>query len=987
MEKRHVALVFASLLLAGCSTPSMKGTPFYTGEYEKREGPDPDRINLIVFYRRNSVSHVFWPLMEFGPKFAAVRPVYSVHDRDTDDPVYNVLWPIGRFDPGNEDYRIFPVYWGDEYFNVVPLYWHEGDPIGGVGHNVLFPLWIWDNQKEGDYLSVFWPLYARHRFPDHQAWRLWPLYGTQLKNGRQYRYVAWPFIHAYSNSVHTGHGAIPLYWHDKTDDRSTFVSLPYSRSMTDRAGATSWDLALPLCYRQWKGDSFYWEVYPALSWGRRDPGKTDNWYALGLGRRMESKDRNAHHVIPLYYYGKDSLARSIYTLPWWSKKYTDGTGWHILFPAYYHSRYAGESAFYSLPWWSKSYSDGTGWHALFPICFRSRTEDSSAFYSLPWLSRKKSDGSGWSTTLPIYFHSYTDQSSLFYSLPWFSEKRADGSDLQASFPFYFRYASADGSIMITPLYARQEHADGALAWHCIIPLVYQDKSFDKHFMTLLGGRWSLGDQHNWLALPLLSGGVKDADSGRNIWLAGLGGQEWAGDDKAHYLIPVYYKSTRNDHFVSLPYATWQKDGQKHRSIPVLLSGWYSKDDASGSLWLAGLAGHRSGFDRNDYNYVAPFYYRAPQKGTFVSLPYAAWRNGDRQNHMVPPLLSGWYSENGVSGSVLAAGLAGYRSGDENAYHYLFPFYYAAPPKGTFLSLPYAAWRTGEKQSRTLPLLLSGWSSEADVSEALLLGGLGYWKTKGQQFEASHVLPFYLWARDDYFYTVPFGKNERMAYYATPLAGRYHGKGGSGSWAFPLYRHRQKISGEINGNYLLLGYYRKNSRRTAHGVFGIYDHYNWKSFEGSGSDRHLAGEGKTRNYLLFVGHHRERWTYESEAQKVTRYSKNQYVFPVWQRNVKDDVAAGKRLEDSSLLGLLYDTLHEQEAGKEQHDYLRRRILWRLWHYEKLNGDVSVDAFPGITVDSYKNGYHKTSFLWRLFRYENDPETGRKKLDLLFIPFRR
>jgi hypothetical protein len=109
--------------------------------------------------------------------------------------------------------------------------------------------------------------------------------------------------------------------------------------------------------------------------------------------------------------------------------------------------------------------------------------------------------------------------------------------------------------------------------------------------------------------------------------------------------------------------------------------------------------------------------------------------------------------------------------------------------------------------------------------------------------------------------------------------------------------------------------------------------------------------------------------------------------LWSRTVDEKTAAGTRLETSSLLGFLYDTRHEEQTGEKEHDYLRRRVLWRLYHREKLNGDASTDIFPGITVDSYKNGYYKCSVLWRLFCYEKDPETNNKKLDLLFIPLRR
>ena len=68
------------------------------------------------------------------------------------------------------------------------------------------------------------------------------------------------------------------------------------------------------------------------------------------------------------------------------------------------------------------------------------------------------------------------------------------------------------------------------------------------------------------------------------------------------------------------------------------------------------------------------------------------------------------------------------------------------------------------------------------------------------------------------------------------------------------------------------------------------------------------------------------------------------------------------------------------------YTQHRVLWRLWDWEEKNGDVSLDVFPGFTYDSKTNGYAKTSFLWRFFRYENDPADG-KKVDLFFIPLWR
>lgn len=178
--KRCLLPLAVVVLLSGCATRSMKGTPFYSGEYEKRDGPAADRVNLwpLLYYRDPALS-VLWPIMEFCPGHQAVRPVYSAYDLDTDHPVYNVLWPLGRFDPARRNYRFFPVYWGDDYFNVVPLYWHEGHPLAGTGHDALFPLWIWKNKRHGNSLHLAWPFYARHRYDTWKAWHLWPLYGMK----------------------------------------------------------------------------------------------------------------------------------------------------------------------------------------------------------------------------------------------------------------------------------------------------------------------------------------------------------------------------------------------------------------------------------------------------------------------------------------------------------------------------------------------------------------------------------------------------------------------------------------------------------------------------------------------------------------------------------------------------------------------------------------------------------------------------------------
>jgi hypothetical protein len=128
--------------------------------------------------------------------------------------------------------------------------------------------------------------------------------------------------------------------------------------------------------------------------------------------------------------------------------------------------------------------------------------------------------------------------------------------------------------------------------------------------------------------------------------------------------------------------------------------------------------------------------------------------------------------------------------------------------------------------------------------------------------------------------------------------------------------------------------------------------------------------------------------ENEVSTIKRYTKKHNLFPLWSYSRRYEDQAETLDVDGSLLLFLYDYHHKiKSSGPEQgqDDYTRARVLWRLWHYEKSNDDVSVDVFPAITYDRKKDGYRKMSFLWRFFRYESGSK-GRK-LDLLFIPLLR
>ena len=84
---RAFLLLVAALLAGGCSTTAMKGTPFYDGDHDVREGPVEDRVNLwpIAYYRAPALS-VLWPLGEFSDDRTAFRPFFSMYREGEDAP-------------------------------------------------------------------------------------------------------------------------------------------------------------------------------------------------------------------------------------------------------------------------------------------------------------------------------------------------------------------------------------------------------------------------------------------------------------------------------------------------------------------------------------------------------------------------------------------------------------------------------------------------------------------------------------------------------------------------------------------------------------------------------------------------------------------------------------------------------------------------------------------------------------------------------------
>ena len=348
--KRLLPLLLLAVLATGCRTTAMKGTPFYTGESKEREGPVEDRVNLwpLAYYRAPALS-VLWPIGEFSDDRFAIRPLFSMYRDGKDAPWREYNWLGGLVSIDNKTHRhmAFPFFWGRyasrtmihdaqqvdstySYFNVFPLYWSGSESGVDEWHNALFPLWIYDRERNGEtMLFCPWPLVARFTGPRENRFAVFPLwdYRRDPSDPAHYSDRLGLFL---AGSIGRGDDRqrwiVPFYY-SRTGgpDGDEFVSLPWaSKGDAWRAiplllsgwspdgdrgrillglggweGSQSWafpvfyrdsatgELIAPLCYRNphtgvflsplWASKDGAWRcIPPLLSW----------WNADGSGRAL-----------------------------------------------------------------------------------------------------------------------------------------------------------------------------------------------------------------------------------------------------------------------------------------------------------------------------------------------------------------------------------------------------------------------------------------------------------------------------------------------------------------------------------------------------------------------------------------------------------------------------------------------------------------------------------------------------------------------------
>lgn len=1002
-----LGVFFVALLLggSGCASPAMKGTPFYSDLSPGREGPAQDRVNLWpLLYYRDPVLSILWPLLEYSDESFAIRPIFSVDGLGQPKKEYSVLWPLGSFNQKTGANYFFPFFWGDNYCVGFPLFWQSGHPIAEKqGYNTLFPLWWYYRSDDAYSLYAPWPLFHVKREGASRGWHIFPLAGSYNWEDGYYRYQAFPLAHQYKAEGGAEHWntVLPLYFYSRTPRSKLFLSLPWSSGKTTlgqtasqgvtRDELSQWQLLFPLYYNAREpdarmfatvlggysrnGDDSSWMFVPLLAKSKSTPNSRDTWVLGPLIHSMSSPETATHHVLPLYYSARNRNIQLVVSL------------------LGVYSKEGDELTLVCLP--------------LLAIS-KSGPKSRDIWLLGPMIHSRSSPVSASRHVLPLFYAERDAGGTRFFSLPWSCGKDKDGRGWQLLPPLYYRAAGPDGSTLITPLWSQGVNRKTGSKWQALMPLFFAHKAAqEKLFATLMGG-WRTGpDGRKWLIYPLLSWGNHTPGGGEAWIIAPLAHAAWGNRGPVSHVFPLYYWNKPGGTLVTPLWAKWKNDaGTRHALIPPLLS-WLSASPERRDLWCLGPTAHFSWGEKPGPWHIFPLLYRNPEEETTVSPLWANWRDdGGMRHSLVPPLLS-WLSSSPERRDLWCLGpMAHFSWGEKPGPSHILPLIYRNPEEGTTLTPLVCTWRNPQEQSltRVVPPLLSGYSRTRDQKDLWALSGIYHdrWTSDGRQ--SSHLLPLYHWQRDDHFYTPLFGWQhgpEPFTYFLTPLMG---GRGGPnpGFWFFPFADYeRNPQTGDMRSRFLW-GQFSRTGKSSRSIFFPIFGYNNFGSHAEADAAKTVGSwhTGKDFFCIPWCWYRNERFTTrtrnrQQELRQTTLERKQNGIFPLWRysretQHAPADAGEVRNSIESAFLLWLFDYKHSvtaKPASPESPEvYTRSRVLWYLWHYQRTNGDVSIDSIPGFTYDRTTDGYKKISLIWRLFRYERKPD-GARNLDLLFIPIMR
>jgi hypothetical protein len=528
-----LALFGAALLLGGCASSAMRGTPFYTGVTHHPPGAMERRLNLWpVAYYYDPFLSVVWPIFEKTDTHVLVRPLAGVAKLDCPQHQYNLLWPIGEFDVDDDDYRFFPFFWGDKgrgpcpgYFALFPLVWYMKDSFSVLfpvlwyfpnddnfcvfpvfwyekdDHFALFPLYM--NFKDEKSTHVLWPLFHVRR-DEEPSWHVGPFAGDWKKDDFRYSFLLFPLGHRYRKDDYALDMFLPFYAKESGRNRDTLVT-PLYISNDDREKGEKFRFIAPTWFDYQKPDGGMRTLFP-LYFDRRE-GEEKLWLTP-LAGRYQRPGADTWIASPLLsaHTKADTYDELWAIAPLTRFRWGEGPNRSHVLPFCYYD--GDKEQFFSLPYASMKNKDDSV-TKIVPLLLSSKTKgkDFTRTWS-PWPLVQNEWGPEGRKSFVFPLYAYNAPKDRFLSIP------------------YSRWHTVYGQIraFFGPLYVHGNDRDenwGSLLW----PLTRLRKSDDgwDGWFTLFIHNKSSGGHDTWLPWPLVRSYEKPRK--RGSWLFPLWSQE------------------------------------------------------------------------------------------------------------------------------------------------------------------------------------------------------------------------------------------------------------------------------------------------------------------------------------------------------------------------------------------------------------------------------------------------------------------------------
>lgn len=636
----------------------------------------------------------------------------------------------------------------------------------------------------------------------------------------------------------------------------------------------------------------------------------------------------------------------------------------------------------AFPIYAQDFDDG--WLSILPVLIKGK----GWFWTPLYMQTKHTKGA----LGPLFlFRKEGDSRAAFYPLPFLGHWRSNNGFgfMTLPFVFYTRYADNSTVNIGGLLYHRNKDGEDVSS-HFLWPLGAAGREEGERWNQLIPLWYSRADEkgQRFISLPFTRVKTENLEL-TNALLNGYVGVKGGKNEYESFIFPFFHR--------------FKNAGSAgHAAFP--LYALFRNDDGTKTLYSP-LVNFRD--DGSFINIGGPAFYHSDRDGTrkqAVLWPFSFWwKSKDESGSWVLPL---YYRRKAKSGDGMFATLGGgfAQSGDEKRASVLGPVYYQKSSPGEnyrTVAWPFFhQWESeNEKGSMLLPIYL--WNrgeGSRQFYSPLYSGG-----NRGE--EKFFNLGFFLfgssWSemRRQYRFVGPIGGIETNYSVEKPrhAVSRKH-------WIFPLYsatntterRMFRSIMSRTDVSKLGVEGEKKSLLQNVTSAIDARPKDSPKPDENFSGYLPRTALIYDRRYLLGLAEFERSLTIspaaESNRDSVTENSAalslenfeslpvqfqhrlEGRVFPLF--SYRSDSGEGGKF---NLLWRLYDSDSQVQDGGEK--YSRQRVLWRVFHRERLGDRVSTDIFPFIAYDRAENLF-AWSFAGGLVGYENDE--GASRLKLLYIP---